>query len=114
MSEGHARRSLTTDEAFDLLGHDERRRVLAALRAADGSASLDALAEATAARAETCDPDDVTAEERERAAGALHHQHLPRLADARVVEYDRDERRVVLTEVAEELEPFLTMLSGDA
>ncbi|USZ67986.1 hypothetical protein NGM10_14780 [Halorussus salilacus] len=113
MSERDGRRSLTTDEAIDLLAHDERRRALAALRAQGGSAALDHLAGATVARAQDCSPDDVAAAARERAAAALHHQHLPRLVDAEVVEYDREENRAELTAVAGDLDPFLSMLSGN-
>ena len=113
MSEGAHAKSLTTDRVFDLLGDGGRRRALLALWAADGEATLDDVAAATVARAEGVHKGDVTKDERERAAAALHHNHLPRLADADVVEYDPAEGRVVLTEVAAELKPYFRLVGTD-
>lgn len=41
---------------------------------------------------------------------ALAHNHLPRLADAEVIEYDPPSGRLRLTEVASELEPLLDVI----
>ena len=102
--------SLTTDQAFDLLGDDQRRRALTVLRESDEVVSLDRLAEATAACAEGVDPDDVTPDQRERTATMLHHSHLPRLDDAEVVQYDPASGTVELTGVVEQLDPYLELV----
>jgi hypothetical protein len=43
---------------------------------------------------------------------SLHQTHLPKLADARVIDYDRDRGTVHLTEHAATLEEFLTASEG--
>jgi len=103
--------TLTTDEVFDLLSDADRRCALAALRRADGEASLGELASATVALAEDCDREAVTDDQRERTATALHHRHLPRLVEADVVSYDPEAGRVELTDAATELDSVFRMLS---
>ncbi|WP_132060390.1 DUF7344 domain-containing protein [Halorussus amylolyticus] len=112
MPDGASSESLTTDRVFDLLADAERRRALSALRSADGSVQLGDLAAETVARDECTDPSTVTADERERTAAALHHKHLPRLADSGVVCYDPAESRVELTETVEELTPYFEIIDA--
>ncbi|WP_435177722.1 DUF7344 domain-containing protein [Halorussus sp. AFM4] len=102
--------TLTTDQAFELLADGRRRRAVAALRETDGATTLGDLAEATAARVDGVDRAAVPTDRRERVAASLHHCHLPKLADAGVVEYDPDESRVVPTEAAEELDPYFEVI----
>lgn len=102
--------SLTTDQAFDLLGDSTRRRVLAALQATDGAMSLGELADETVARAEDADSEGMTGGRRERTAASLHHCHLPKLDDVGVVEYDPVESEVELTEGVVELEPYFELI----
>lgn len=101
---------LTTDQAFDLLGDGTRRRALAALQATGGAMSLDELAEATVARDEGVTPEVISADRRERTAASLHHCHLPKLADAGVVEYDLAENQVESTEEITEFEPYFEVI----
>lgn len=105
--------SLTTDQAFHLLGDSTRRRALAALRATDGAMSLDELAEATVSRAEDATSGVISADRRERTVASLHHCHLPKLDDAGVVEYDLDGNRVEPTEEVEELEPYFEVIETE-
>ena len=102
--------SLTTDQVFELLADGRRRNAVAVLREIDGATALGELAEATAARVDGVDRAAVTTDRRERIAASLHHCHLPKLADAGVVEYDPDESRVVPTETAAELEPYFEVI----
>jgi hypothetical protein len=105
-------RSLTTDQAFDLLGDGERRRALAALREFDDAVSLDRLARATAARLEDAPPEAVTPDQQERVAAMLHHAHLPKLEDADVVTYDPMAGEVELTDAAEALDPYFEVMEN--
>jgi hypothetical protein len=105
--------SLTTDQAFDLLGDGTRRRALAALQETDGAMSLDRLAEATACRAEGVTPGEVSADRWERTAASLHHCHLPKLADAGIVEYDLAENQVEPTGEITELEPYFELIETE-
>ncbi|WP_134670514.1 DUF7344 domain-containing protein [Halorussus marinus] len=108
---GERSATLTTDEVFELLSDADRRCALVVLRRADGAVSLGELASATVAIAEDRDPEGVADDERERTATALHHRHLPRLAEAGVVDYDPAESRVELTDAAADLDPVFRMLS---
>jgi hypothetical protein len=84
----------TTDEIdetdrYELLADDERRAALAALRGRSDPVDLDELTAAVAGR-ETGDveTDDAT---RKRVRISLHHVHLPKLSEAGVCTYDREE-----------------------
>lgn len=82
---------MTTDTTFDLLGSPVRRNLLAILRESD-SIERDRLA-ATLAAADTdggFGVSEITEESRRRIRIALHHNHLPRLADAGLLTYDEE------------------------
>lgn len=61
---------------LDALAHQRRRHALYELRDADGAMAVESLADAVA--------DDAG----EQVVVSLHHQHLPRLADVGLVDYD--------------------------
>jgi len=77
------------DTAFDLLSVERRRRVLYCLRERDEPMSLSDLADAVV-DAESGSQTD----HRERVAISLDQVHLPKLADADVVDYSPSDRRV--------------------
>lgn len=80
------REQITTDESHRLLTSPRRRLLLSYLSTrSDGSVSLDELIDIIAER--EC-PDPGPATHRERILIDLHHVHLPRLADAGVLDYD--------------------------
>lgn len=91
------------DELFAALAHRRRRSLLTLLQV-HGELDLDSLAGRIAAdeRAETVDavPDgEIT-----RVHVSLFHQHLPRLADIGLVDFDPDADRVSLSETGERLD----------
>jgi DNA-binding transcriptional ArsR family regulator len=86
------------DMSYRLLADVRRRRVLYALEANDAIA-VDRLAAALVRSG--------LAENRERAAASLVHTHLPKLADAGVIEYEREAGIVAADDGAACLEPFL-------
>ncbi|WP_312911260.1 DUF7344 domain-containing protein [Natronosalvus caseinilyticus] len=49
----------------------------------------------------------------ERVATALHHVHLPKLADANVVAYEREIGRVERLPAAAQLDPFLELVDDE-
>lgn len=68
------------DELFEVLADGHRRRLLEYLEdAEDDVAALPELVDHVA---------DESADDRERVAVTLHHSHLPKLAEADIVEYD--------------------------
>jgi DNA-binding transcriptional ArsR family regulator len=76
----------TTSEVFDALGEPRRRRVLYALSDQSGPTDVQTLAEVLAEREEgRADPGRI-----QRVHLTLVHNHLPRLAEAGLVEYDPD------------------------
>jgi hypothetical protein len=83
---------LSHDERFELLASERRRLALEVLSDRDTPLGLDDLATAVATRrSDDLAPDSDAVE---RTAVSLHHAHLPRLADANVIEYDTGAQRV--------------------
>lgn len=84
--------SLSLDETLELLANYERRRVLGFLMdAPDGTAAMDELVDhLSTRRAERVGERPG----RSHVTTTLHHVHLPKLADAGVVEYDARGRTV--------------------
>lgn len=81
------------EEWFAALTHGQRRRVLDALGAAEGSLTVTDLASEFARRTDReADPERV-----ERLRVVLYHWHLPRLAEAGLVEFDRSEKTAALS-----------------
>lgn len=71
------------DEMFDVLSDRRRRYVLYALRDADSAVEMDDIVSFVVDR-ERIDTDG----HRSQVRTALHHVHLPKLADVGAVEYD--------------------------
>lgn len=94
---------------FDLLSNSRRRMVLFYLREHGGEMSPTDLAEEVAAIENEVDVDELNYKQRKRVYVSLHQTHLPRLADAGVVHYDKDEGVVRLTEDADVIDSYLTV-----
>ncbi|UPW00800.1 hypothetical protein M0R88_01540 [Halorussus gelatinilyticus] len=92
------------DATFDVLASERRRRVLYALHRRSGPVALSDLAEAVAASEDA---------EIERVAASLHHVHLPKLATANVVEYDRETKSVRLRDCSGRLYRHLSAAAED-
>lgn len=89
-----------TDELHECLADVTRRRVLHRLLDTQ-STSAEELADYLAGKAAAEDRDSVGPKEWERIQTRLHHVHLPRLDDVRLVSYDRDDESVELQPLAE-------------
>ncbi len=72
--------------AIDVLAHPRRRRAIAVLRQAEAPVSLQELARQMGARADERSSTGLTI--------ALHHQHLPKLGETGLIEYDASQRSV--------------------
>lgn len=77
---------LTDDERFTLLAHEQRRMVLEVLTNGSTPMDLDVLSTEIAVR--KGDDDGTDAESIRRVTISLHHQHLPKMAEWGIVEYD--------------------------
>jgi hypothetical protein len=83
---------LTETERHAVLSADRRRVALDVLGSLPTPVSLDSLAESIAARETRSDaPERETVES---VAVTLHHNHLPRLADVGLIEYDAASGRI--------------------
>jgi len=99
------------ETVFTLLSNDRRREVVRAFRKLEPPVSVGELAEHVAAAENEKSVAAVTSEERRRVYTALQQRHLDQLADAGIVEYERDQ--LVPTERIDELEMHLEVVGGD-
>lgn len=106
-SNAAAVQSLSLDEIFATLQHERRRRVISRLQTAENPISLTDFADELAAEETETSTDDVSEAEMTRVSTSLYHVHLPKLADAGIVEYDWDEDTITLAENVEQVEPYL-------
>ena len=91
------------DATFENLAHRRRRAVLIhLLETEEGTTSVDDLG-ATVVDQEPHSPPP----SRERVNTTLHHNHLPRLADAGFIDYDHESGRVVARDCIERCGPFI-------
>ena len=88
-----ARSGDETETLIDAFAHRRRRLVLAVLDARPESVEFEALVDVVAVR-EGDETGVVDVGDRERVRISLYHWHLPKLADAGLVEYDRESGRV--------------------
>jgi hypothetical protein len=89
---------------FELLVHNRRRYILHYLSQKVGAVSLSELTEQIAIW-----EDQPTYDHYERILTGLHHHHLPKLADAKVIQYDSDAETVTCLERADQLVPYLQL-----
>ena len=86
-------------DPYDVLADERRRAVLSVLADRDGPVGLSDLARAVA---------DLTGDDAsdavDRLRVSLHHQHLPKIADAGLIAYDLDRKSVYPTDVPETFE----------
>lgn len=83
------------DDMFDVLADERRVQVLSVLREDSTAMGLSTLVERVAERMQS-DPSSEVAPRRLRIS--LHHQHLPKIAAAGLVEYDAENHIVVPTD----------------
>ncbi|MFC3957076.1 DUF7344 domain-containing protein [Halovivax cerinus] len=85
---------LPPSDRHDLLASERRRLTIDVLEECQRTVDLEDIAAAVAARTGT--DAESSAEDATRIAIELHHVHLPKLADAGVIEYDPSIRLVTL------------------
>lgn len=93
MTESESPPSTPVDSLSELLADPHRRAALACLAGRRAPVGLHALA-GQILESLGSNRDQKSAVDVERLAIALHHNHLPRLADSGLVEYDVDRRTV--------------------
>lgn len=99
---------LTAADIFSLLAADRRRNILHYLAQRPGSVPLGELAEQVAVW-----EDDPTYDQYERILTSFHHQHLPKLVEAGVVEYDVEAETVSVQPPIDDFRPYLDLAISD-
>jgi len=105
---------LARDTLFELLKNERRRETLAYLKANDGRATLSDLAEHIAARENDLPVEAISSKQRKRVYIGLYQCHLPKMANAGVVDYEKNRGTVALTDLAAQLDPYLAVEAADA
>jgi len=83
--------STSPDTILSAVANEHRRAILDALDTApDNTLEYDALVERVADRIRDEDAERVSDEHRQRVRIALHHTHLPKLDEARIIDYEGD------------------------
>lgn len=105
---------ISDDVIFDILRNRRRRLALEHLRTrgVGDRVSIDELATAVATNEYDCVPEELTSKQRKRVYVALKQSHLPKLAEAGVVDYDHARGRVALTERAAVCDMYFDVVTG--
>ncbi|ELZ06290.1 hypothetical protein C482_00670 [Natrialba chahannaoensis JCM 10990] len=104
---------LSADTILELLANRRRRYLLYALRGQDGPIELSTLAEQVAGWEHDVPPEEVAKNEYKSVYVSSVQCHVPKLADAGVVDHDEDNHTVVLADNFEQLEPYLRIVVKD-
>lgn len=99
--------TLSQDLVFEVLKSPRRRYALYYLRQQNRPVDLSEITEQVAAWENRTTTDALETEQRKRVYISLYQTHLPKLADAGIVEYDRNRGVVELSQSARELDEYL-------
>lgn len=105
---------LTKDDVLDLLSNSRRRYVIYFLEQWNGSATLNELAYNIASRETGVPVDELSEDDKRRVYISLYQTHLPKLDLYGLVEYDKDERTVALTDHADDIGDYFFPDRGSA
>ncbi|MFO7926139.1 MAG: DUF7344 domain-containing protein [Halobacteriota archaeon] len=97
------------DDIFSLFGSERRRFALYYLKHANGSVSIDELAEEIYTWEESESNEEIPSDEFRRVILTLEHNHLPKIEGATHVEYDRTNDRLRITGLSAEADVLLSV-----
>ncbi|WP_267642819.1 DUF7344 domain-containing protein [Haloarchaeobius amylolyticus] len=103
---------LSKGEIFDVLRNQRRRFVLQYLKRVGEPVELGELATQVAAWEYRTPCDEVTSEQRKRVYTTLQQTHLPRMAEANIIEYDSDDGLIQPTTRTKDLSIYLEIVPG--
>ena len=112
-SRGQTPAVLTADTILELLANRRRRYLLYALRGRDEPIELSTLAETVAAWEHDVPPEEVEKGDYKSVYVSSVQCHVPKLADAGVVDHEESNHSVVLAENFTQLEPYLRVVVRD-
>lgn len=97
------------DVLFDLLKNERRRESIAYLKEHDGTSTISELAEHIAAKENDLPVEAINSRQRKRVYIGLYQCHLPRMANAGVITFDKNRGDVELTGLVTHLDPYLAL-----
>ncbi len=100
------------DTVLELCQEQHRRIILATLAQRKQSATVDDLMKAIFKHNHHTPLAEVPEEESKQIRLALHHVHLPKLADQSLIDYDQDQQLVEPTPQFDQLQPQLSAIIG--
>lgn len=98
---------ISSSVVFGILADERERYTLYYLDAHDGQGRLEQIAEQVAAWQNRTTVELATNEMQNRVRAGLYHADLPKLADYGLVDYDEESGHVTLTELGDQLSPYL-------
>ncbi len=101
---------LTKTEIFDLLRNERRRYLLHYLKTYEAPVEIGDLATRIAAWEHDEPVEAVTSKQRKRVYTTLQQTHLPKMDEARIVDYDHDRGLVDRTEYTDDLNVYLEIV----
>lgn len=110
---GSVSETLSLDVAFDVLADRRRRHLLDCLRESESPVALGELARDVAARERGPSDADAPPEAVDRVHLTLYHSHVPKLAAADVVEYDRERDLVAPSRGSDRVERVLDLAAAN-
>ena len=103
---------IATDTLFELLKNQRRRDALDYLKTNGGRGTLSDMAEHIAAKENDLPIEAITSKQRKRVYIGLYQCHLPKLATAGVVDFDKNRGTIELRSLAARLYPYLDAEGG--
>lgn len=104
---GPEREGLPLDVVYDILKNKRRRFVLLYLESVEGSVTIGELAERIAAYENDLPVEGLNAQQRKRVYIGLYQCHLPKMADAGLIEFNQNRGKVELEEHGADLIDFM-------
>ncbi len=106
------REPISKDTQFGMLKNRRRRDILCYLRENDGESTLSDLAEFIAAKENGVERRLLSSDERKRVYIGLYQCHLPKMDDARVINFDKRSGGVTLRPEADQLFTYIDGADG--
>lgn len=100
-------RELSRDDIFDILYNSRRRKVLRYLRENEGTATASELAEFIAAEENDTTVEQLSSYDRKSVYVGLYQNHLPKMATAGVIDYNKNRGTVTMRKEADQVEAYL-------
>jgi hypothetical protein len=100
------------DDVYEVLSNHRRRYALHYLKQNGRDADLGTLSERVAAWENDVAMEEVSSDQRKRVYTSLQRYHLPKMDEARLLEYDRREGTVELAPRADDLELYMEVING--